>query len=228
MHITFPQHWIPAAKDAISRQHDYIRSVYRWMSCGLLLTALASAWAVFSPALSDLLFHHGVIVGALFAAELAAAFALSPRIERLTPATAAALFVGFALLNGILLGGLALAMATMEIFQAFAAAAAVFAAGSTFGMLSHRDPASESALRFMALAGAGAAAAISGISRHPLSAAIVALAGTAVFLALIRRDREKLATLAAKTGEADAHKYAAVGALSLYLGFFDGGPSERS
>ena len=51
--------WIGATTvETQERTRSFIRSVYAWMFGGLLLTALASAWVVNSPAMQQLIFGN--------------------------------------------------------------------------------------------------------------------------------------------------------------------------
>ena len=221
MHTAFPQQWMPSATEVDRAGRDFIRSVYWWMFGGLLLTAAAAAWAVFSPTVSRLLFNNPSILIGLFIAELAMVFILSANVERLAPGPAATLFLLYALLNGFTLSGLALAYATMEIFQAFAVAAGMFGAMSAYGFITRRDLTSWGSFLFMGLIGVILATILSAFARHPSFAFTVGFVGALVFLGLTAWDTQRLKAFAATIGDRDAASYAVVGALSLYLDFIN-------
>ena len=218
---TIPQHWIPSAAEGLSGERAFIRSVYWWMFGGLLLTALAAAWVVFSPAMQSLIFRTPGLVIGLFVAELVMVLVLSFNVERLAPATAAGLFLVYSLLNGFTLSGIALVYATMEIFQAFAVAAGMFGAMSLYGLVTKKDLTSWGSFLFMGLVGVLMASIVSVFARHPGFTFAVTLVGVFVFLGLTAWDTQKLKAFAAMIGEDNAPNYAVVGALSLYLDFIN-------
>lgn len=218
---TAPQHFFPAAGERITGEDTFIRSVYRWMFGGLTLTTLAAFWVASSAGLQRLLFDTPGLALGLFVAEIVLVFVLSAAVNRLTPPTAAAMFLVYSLLNGFTLSSLALVYATSEIFQAFATAALMFAAMSIYGFATKKDLTSWGAFLFMALIGLVIASFISHFSRWPEFTFTVTVMGVFVFLGLTAWDTQKLKTLAATVDEEHAASYAVVGALSLYLDFLN-------
>src|ERR1043166_8182966 len=95
--------WISASTaETGMRVRAFIRSVYAWMFGGLLLTAFASVWVVSSPAMQQLVRNPMVLIG-LIIAEFGLVFAISFGLKRFSAATAASMFLVYALLNGLTL-----------------------------------------------------------------------------------------------------------------------------
>ena len=107
-----------------------LRSVYLWMTLGLLITAVvAFAIADYAPHL----LQNVVLVWGLVIAELLVVLVLATAIWRFSFGAAALLFVLYAGLTGISLSGLVLYYNLGPLTQAFLPAAALFAVMSIVG-----------------------------------------------------------------------------------------------
>src|SRR4030066_244720 len=84
-----------------------MRSVYLWMAIGLYLTA-GVAFFVANSSLALVIFGNPILYIGLFLGELALVIALSAAIHRLSPTTAIALFLLYAVLHGAEMSGLLL------------------------------------------------------------------------------------------------------------------------
>src|ERR1700737_461019 len=108
-----------------------LRSVYLWMTLGLLITAVvAFAIAAYAPHL----LQNVVLVWGLVIAELLVVLVLASAIWRLSFGVAALLFVLYAGLTGITLSGLVLYYNLGTLTQAFLSAAALFAVMVVVGL----------------------------------------------------------------------------------------------
>src|SRR5918911_3433761 len=113
-----------------------LRSVYLWMTLGLLITAgVAFAIAAYAPHL----LQNVLLVWGLVIAELILVLVLAAAIWRLSFGAAALLFVLYAGLTGISLSGLVLYYDLGTLTQAFLSAAAVFALKSVVGLTTKAD-----------------------------------------------------------------------------------------
>src|SRR4030095_14365431 len=86
-------------------------------------------------------------------AQLALVIAISAAISRLTAATATALFLLYAALNGVTLSALLLTYTGPSIALAFFVTAGTFGAMSVYGAVTKRDLTAIGNLAFMALLG---------------------------------------------------------------------------
>src|SRR5205809_490650 len=80
----------------------FLRAVYGWMCAGLAITAVVAYMVAGSPALLQVLIGNQLLLFGLFIGQLALVFVLSARVDRLAPGTAAAIFVGYAALTGVI------------------------------------------------------------------------------------------------------------------------------
>ena len=82
----------------------FLTGVYYWMTFALGLSALC-AWAVgTTPALTNLVYKNPLLLTVLIVAELGLVIAVSWGINKMSAATATALFALYAALNGVTLG----------------------------------------------------------------------------------------------------------------------------
>ncbi len=81
---TATHRWMPMdTSERATNEQSFIGAVFIWICAGLLLTAMAAAWVVFSPAIQALVFRPGLVF-LLFIVELVMVFGLSFGVERLS------------------------------------------------------------------------------------------------------------------------------------------------
>ncbi|HET7710652.1 MAG TPA: Bax inhibitor-1/YccA family protein [Thermoanaerobaculia bacterium] len=213
--------WISAttAESGI-RERAFFRSVYAWMSGGLLLTALASLWVVMSAPMQALLFQNRSVMWILLIAELGLVFGLSAAIQRLSPAAAASMFLVFSLLNGLSLSAIFFVYTTGSIVQAFVAAGGMFAAMSVYGMFTKRDLTSWGSFFFMGLIGIVICSLVNIFLRSSGLSFVISVVGVFVFVGLTAWDTQKLKSYARVEGGM-RENLAIIGALALYLDFIN-------
>lgn len=203
-----------------ANEREFIRSVYAWMFGGLLLTAMAAAWVVFSPRMQQLVGSTWIF---LLIAELGLVFYLSFRIQKMSPAAAASAFLVYSLLNGLTLSGIFFVYSLGSIFQAFVVAGGMFAAMSIYGYTTKKDLTSWGSFLFMGLIGIILAAVANIFFKSPMMSFVISVIGVIVFVGLTAYDTQKLkgyAAVAAGVGER-ATNLAVIGALALYLDFIN-------
>ena len=211
--------WIDGrTAETAERERTFIRSVYGWMFGGLLLTAAASMWVVFSPAMQQLVFGTP-LRWVLLIAELGLVFYLSFRITKMSPATAASVFLVFSLLNGLTLSAIFFVYTSAAIYQAFFTAAGMFGAMSIYGMVTKRDLTSWGSFFFMGLIGIIICSVVNIFLRSSALGFAISVIGVFVFLGLTAYDTQKLKAYA--TAPELRENLAVYGALALYLDFIN-------
>src|ERR1041384_1897827 len=188
--------WISASTaETDTRVRAFMKSVYGWMFGGLLTTAFASAWVVFSPAMQQLIFGNRFLVWVLFGAEMLLVLGISAGLRRFSPAAAASMFLVFSLLNGLSLSGIFFVYTQASIINAFLSAAGMFAAMSIYGAVTKRDLGAMGSFLMMGLIG--------------------------IIVGLTAWDTQKLKSFAL-AGAGDMQESLAIsGALMLYLDFIN-------
>lgn len=199
--------------------------VYLWMTAALAITAAAAFLMVSSPALLQLVYGNSVAIWVLIAAELILVVSLSAGINRLSPTTATALFLGYAALNGLTLSSIFFVYSIGTITQAFAASGLTFGAMSLIGATTKRDLSGLGGILMMALIGLIIASVVNIFWANSTLDAIITYIGVFVFVGLTAYDTQKIkamTTAATQYGDAAApRRIAILGALTLYLDFIN-------
>ncbi len=207
------------------RVNSFIQSTYNWMAIGLALTGVIAYFVAHTPAIRNLVFGNSMIFFGLIIAELGMVFYLSARVQKMEASTATALFVGYAVLNGVTLSFIFLAYTGTSIASTFFVCAATFVACSVYGMTTKRDLTSVGSFMMMGLIGIIIASVINLFIRSSAMAMIISYIGVFVFVGLTAYDTQKLKHMALTQPDGlDAgviRKGAIIGALSLYLDFIN-------
>jgi FtsH-binding integral membrane protein len=216
----------------LERTNAFIRSVYNWMAVGLAVTGgvawlfannlglLSLMFQVADNRLQPTLLFYGFII-----AELGLVFAISARVQRMQAATATALFVLYAGLNGATLSSIFVLFTRESVVSTLFICSATFVGASIYGMTTKRDLTSWGSFLFMGLIGIIIASVVNIFLRSSLMAMVVSYIGVLVFTGLTVYDTQKLKLMAQSQPEGlDAgvvRKGAVLGALSLYLDFIN-------
>jgi FtsH-binding integral membrane protein len=192
------------------------------MTAGLAVTGATAAVTVTTPALFNLVYGNGLVLILLIAAQLALVIAISAAITRLTAATATALFLLYAALNGVTLSSLLLTYTGASIALAFFVTAGTFGAMSLYGAITKRDLTAIGNLAFMALLGLILGSLVNFFLRSEALYWLLTYLGVAIFVGLIAADTQKLKRLLAQNPEGEAAgRIVVIGALTLYLDFIN-------
>jgi len=202
------------------RERAFIRSVYGWMSGGLLLTSLAAMWVVNSVNMQQLVLQNPVVRIGLMFAEIGIVIFLSVRLTKMSPAAAASAFLVYSLLNGLTLSVIFFAYTTATIYQAFGTAAGMFAVMSIFGTVTKKDLTSWGSFFMMGLFGVIICSVVNMFLHSAPLGWVISLVGVFVFLGLTAYDTQKLKVMATVTGPMQEN-FAVMGALRLYLDFIN-------
>jgi FtsH-binding integral membrane protein len=210
------------AQTVAARQNSLFTRIYAWMTAGLAVTGATAAFTATTPALFSLVYGNGLLLLLLVGLEVALVIGISAAISRLSAATATALFLLYAALNGVTLAGLLLTFTGASIALAFFVTAGTFGAMSLYGALTKRDLTAMGNLAFMALIGLILGTLVNLFLRNEALYWLLTYLGVAVFVGLIAADTQKLKRLLARDPQGeDAGRLVVVGALTLYLDFIN-------
>jgi hypothetical protein len=209
------------AQEEIQRQ--FITRVYAWMTFGLICTAAAAWFTISVPSLLLAIVSSRFLFLGLILGEFALVVALSAAVNRLSPLAAGALFVGYAVLNGVTLSILVLLYTASSIALTFGVTACTFGIMTLFGYTTHRDLTKIGSLLFMGLVGLVLASLLNLFLRNPAIYWIITYVGILVFVGLIAYDTQKLKQMSLTLdGEGQiTQKASIIGALRLYLDFIN-------
>ncbi|HVT04619.1 MAG TPA: Bax inhibitor-1/YccA family protein [Thermoanaerobaculia bacterium] len=210
--------WIDVASpDVQVRERAFIRAAFGWMFLGLLLTAVTAFWVVGSPAMQQMVFNRGAMLG-LILVELGAVAFLSFRIQKMSPGVAVSVFLGYAILNGVTLSSICFIYTASSITQAFVVSAGMFGAMSLYGLVTKKDLTSWGSFLFMGVIGIILTSVLNMFVRSSALEGTISLIGVFVFVGLTAYHTQKLKAYATVSGPMSTN-FAVIGALSLYLDF---------
>jgi uncharacterized protein len=203
-------------------RNGVMNRVYAWMTAGLLVTAAIASFVFNSTALSSLIFGNPLIFFGLFIVQIIAVIGLSAGINRMSPAAATAIFMGYAALNGLTLSALFMAYTQASLASTFFVTAGTFGAMSLYGYTTKRDLSTVGNVAIMALIGLLIASIVNIFLHSAALYWVVTYAGVLIFVALTAWDTQKIKHLAAQVSdETSAGRIAVLGALTLYLDFIN-------
>ena len=211
----------PASSITAERVTDFLRRVYGWMFLGLAITAFV-AWNLMGmPGVARALVANHWLFLALFLAQIGLVFALSARVDRMSPGTAAILFIVYSALTGVTFSVLLLAYTGASVTTTFVVTSGMFAALAVFGTTTKRSLAGAGQFFFMGLVGLVLASVVGLFWNNDALQFLISVVGVIVFTGLTAWDAQRLKGMAATVPAERAGAYAIVGALSLYLDFIN-------
>ena len=203
-------------------QNALLRSVFAWMSGGLLITAMVAAYILGNEDVLRSLLSPGKFI-ALSLVEIGLVAWLSIGVMRMSSGTATAIFLGYSALNGITLTPLALYYTQASITSAFVTTAVMFGGMSAYAMVSKRDLSSWGTFLMMGFFGMLIASVVNIFLRSDATSFVISVVGVIVFTGLTGYDVNRITRMSSGVTEdsPDFRRLAVVGALSLYLNFIN-------
>ena len=199
----------------------FLTGVYYWMTFALGLSALC-AWAVgTTPALTNLVYKNPLLLTVLIVAELGLVIAVSWGINKMSAATATALFALYAALNGVTLGYIFIVYTIPAITSAFLTTTLTFAVMAIIGSVTKRDLTRLGSILLMALIGLIIASFVNIFLQNSTMGWIITYAGVLIFVGLTAYDAQKVKQMyLTMGGDMETNrKISVLGALTLYLDF---------
>ncbi|MEL4306810.1 Bax inhibitor-1/YccA family protein [Joostella sp. CR20] len=206
-----------------AEQARFMTKVYGWMSGALIVTGLIAAWVANTDAIINIIFSNKLYFYGLLIAEFAAVAYLSAAINKIKASTAIALFVGYAILNGLTFSVIFLAFTAESIATTFYITSGTFGVMSIYGYYTKTDLTSVGNIAFMGLIGIIIASVVNFFFQNEMLYWIVTYAGVLIFVALTAYDTQKIKrmNIIGNEGTEEDTKEAVMGALTLYLDFIN-------
>ena len=199
----------------------FLSKVYGWMFLGLLITAGTALVVASSPFLIETLILNRLLFWVILLAPIGLVFYLSARVDKISPAAAAGMFMLYSGLTGITCSVILLAYTGASIVSTFAITAGMFGAMAVFGTLTKRSLAGVGQFMFMGLIGLIIASVVGIFWQNSALQFVISVVGVLVFTGLTAWDAQRLKEMAVALPEGRVGSYAVVGALSLYLDFIN-------
>lgn len=202
------------------QSRTFFKWVYGWMTAGLLVTTAVAYLTVNTTLLSSLVMNPLVVIGALIL-QIVLVVALGAAIGKMSPAAAAATFLGYSALTGFVLSLVVLSYTAGTITAAFATTALLFGVMTVVGFVTTADLTKIRTLGFFALIGILIAMVVNMFLRSSALDMLISFVGVILFIGLIAADTQRLKILAAapevQADRNNAARAAIMGALTLYL-----------
>lgn len=204
-------------------QQRFIVKVYGWMASALAITGLVAWWTASSDAaLGFISSNPGLIIGIMIA-KLLLVGSLSIWVNKVSFATATAIFVIYAVLTGFVFSSLFLMYTAGSLASTFLITGGMFAVMSLYGWYTGNDLTRFGSLLYMALIGLIIASIVNLFMNSSVLYWISTYAGIFIFTGLIAYDTQKIKEMGGHVAEGtEEHKKGAIiGALNLYLDFIN-------
>jgi len=200
-------------------QNTFVHRVYGWMTGGLAITAVIALAVAASP--DATMAMRGLFIP-LIVIELLLVFGLSFLVNRIPPALAAVMFLGYSALNGLTLSAIFLVYTSSSIASAFVVSAGMFGAMAVYGSVTKRDLTSVGSFMVMGLIGIILASVVNIWLHSPMIYWVTTYLGVFIFVGLTAYDAQKIKQIGAAGWVGDASRRASImGALALYLDFIN-------
>ncbi|KGL53754.1 hypothetical protein HQ29_01220 [Porphyromonas canoris] len=196
---------------------------YGWMALALVVSAFASYISLSTSIFDAIMTSKGLFFG-LIIAELVLVFILARSIGKLNSMISFALFMVYALLNGVTLSAILYMYTATSVLSTFLITSGMFATMAFIGFFTKKDLSKFGSIFMMALVGLILASVVNIFLGSPLMYWIVSVAGVIIFCGLTAYDINKFKKLFEEGSIPDtesANKVALMAALSLYLDFIN-------
>ena len=200
---------------------SFLSKVYGWMFLGLLVTAGTAFVVASTPLLVETFIANRILFWILLFGQLGLVFYLSARVEKVSPFTAATLFMIYSVSVGITTSVILLLYTASSLFATFVVTAGMFGALALFGTFTKRSLAGIGQFAFMGLMGLILAMIVGLFWQNDALQFVISVVGVIVFTGLTAWDAQRLKHMAVALPDGRVGAYAVVGALSLYLDFIN-------
>lgn len=204
---------------AIERISAFLRRAYGWMFAGLVVTGLVAGAVAQSPAVINAIRTSAVLLFGLLIAQLGLVVWIGRRIETMSPTTAAAIFLGYAGLTGLVFGGIFTVYTAASLGTTFLVTAGMFGALAVYGTITRRSLEGLGQFAFMGLIGLILASVVSLFWHNNAMEFVITVVGVIVFTALTAYKAQMLKAMALAYEGERAESMSIYGGLTLYLSF---------
>lgn len=199
---------------------SFLPQVYGWMTLGLFVTAVVAGLVGANVQFLYWLATHSSMLTILFLIELVAVVGLTALAHRMNALVAGAIFLFYAVLNGVVLGVIFMLYTEASIFSTFLVTAGTFAVMSVYGMVTNADLSRFRNIAFMSLIGLFIALLVNlFLQSEPLSWVLTFL-GLGIFIVMTAYDTQKIKQMG-ENYAGSVSGLAVKGALILYLDFIN-------
>lgn len=195
--------------------------VYNYMASGLALTGIVAYFVANTPSIANAIFGTPLMWVAMLA-PLAFVMVLSFGIQKMSFATAQAVFWAYAAVMGLSLASILMVFTGASVARVFFITAGTFAAMSLYGYTTKSDLSRFGSFLFMGLIGIIIASVVNIFVASSALQFAISVIGVLIFTGLTAYDTQKIKEIYLESDSSEiAGKKALMGALSLYLDFIN-------
>ena len=217
-------HYDVSAENRSTSLAACLTGVYWWMTFALIVSGLTAYMVGTSPELAKIFVRNQAVFLILVIVEFVMVIGITAGINKLSAATATALFILYAAINGLTLSVIFLAYTMSSIALTFAVTAGTFGVMALIGTVTKKDLTSFGGLFMMLLLGLIIASVVNMFWANSTLYWICTYAGVLIFVGLTAYDAQKIKNMYLNAGTDNpetTRKIAVLGALSLYLDFIN-------
>lgn len=205
------------------RTSSFMAGVYGWMSCALALTAGTAYYVATTPSVFMYMYTHSALIVGLLIFQVGLVIAISGFINRMSFATALALFLVYAASLGLTLSSIFFVYTEGSIFSTFLTTALTFGAMSLYGYMTKADLTSIGNMSMMVLLGLVIGMVVNMFLQSERFDYVLSGIGVVIFTLLTAYDTQKIKQMAQPmlAQKEMAGKVTVIGALTLYLDFIN-------
>ena len=199
----------------------YMLKIFNYMALGLGLTGVVAFLTASSPTMMGAIFGTP-LKWVVMLAPLGFVFAISFGINRMSAATAQALFWVYAAVMGLSLASIFIVYTGTSIARVFFITSGTFAAMSLYGYTTKRDLTAMGSFLFMGVIGLVLASLVNLFLQSSGLSFVVSVLGVLIFTGLTAYDTQAIKSMYYEADDAEfGEKKAVMGALTLYLDFIN-------
>jgi len=208
-----------------ARENALLRSVYTFMTLGLLVTGIVSFLASQNQTVVKFFLMNPMGSVLLMIIQFGLVIYLSARIEQMSRNNAITAFFAYSVVSGISLSAIFLVYTYSVIWQAFLSCAVMFGITSIFAATTKKSIANWGGYLSMALIGLIVASLLNMFFRSSAMTFLISIIGIVVFVGLTAWDTQKIVSINRQYGSVmsvdEYTKLGVLGALELYLDFLN-------
>ncbi len=214
----------------LAGENKLLRSSFSWMALAMLLTSLSAMLFAFVPELTSVLFTQtpeggtsmSTLAYVVMFAPLLFVLGINFGLNRLSFPALIALFVAYAIVNGISFSFIFLVYNMGAITKVFLSTAALFSIMAIAGYTTKTDLTKMGSLLMIGVIGIVIASLINMFLRSSGMDYIISILGVVIFTGLTAYDVQKIKNLGNEVNDSSASaKLGILGALTLYLDFIN-------
>jgi FtsH-binding integral membrane protein len=199
------------------------KSVYLQMAAALSVTGLVAYYLSQSIDFWTFIAENVSLIWVILFAQLGLVMWISARIMSMSMSTATILFIIYSAMMGVTMSSIFMLYTAESIAYVFFITAGMFLVMSVIGYVTRMDLSKVGSVLFMALIGIIIASVVNIFLGSEMLYWIISYVGVVVFTGLTAYDTQKIKHMLVEYGTADdlGHRFALLGALTLYLDFIN-------